>query len=232
MGSSTSRGKKIAPACVTEVNGCGRDANAGSPKRDTRSLKPLTTPKFTKDADADAPSRALSDCHSQGRDSDFSVEEEEEEDDDHGDVEGELDRVVSDCVEYDDRDTKRTPKTPKKSFIRSKTFGLCHLKRVHTDNGLNSTPRLQTSMKAEEACGVDVNRKNDDELGHSRKLTPPRPDNGQSGLLTRGPFMEPVPRSGKNSPFGNRHKPSFALPVILYDGSEEELMDTIEREFS
>ncbi|XP_055361792.1 uncharacterized protein LOC114848230 isoform X2 [Betta splendens] len=31
---------------------------------------------------------------------------------------------------------------------------------------------------------------------------------------------------------GSRHGSSLTMPVILYDGSEEELMDTIEREFS
>lgn len=32
--------------------------------------------------------------------------------------------------------------------------------------------------------------------------------------------------------FGSCHSTSVTMPVILYDGSEEELMDTIEREFS
>ena len=32
--------------------------------------------------------------------------------------------------------------------------------------------------------------------------------------------------------FGSCQGSSLTMPVILYDGSEEELMDTIEREFS
>lgn len=39
-------------------------------------------------------------------------------------------------------------------------------------------------------------------------------------------FHPPPPRT-----FANCHSSSLT-PVILYDGSEEELMDTIEREFS
>lgn len=31
---------------------------------------------------------------------------------------------------------------------------------------------------------------------------------------------------------GGRHGSPLPMPIILYDGSEEELMDTIEREFS
>lgn len=45
-------------------------------------------------------------------------------------------------------------------------------------------------------------------------------------------FVDKVPLLSFLRNFGSCHGSSLTMPVILYDGSEEELMDTIEREFS
>ncbi|KAM4625858.1 uncharacterized protein ACJ7VT_004155 [Polymixia lowei] len=222
MGSGTSKGIKVAPACVGEINASKRDADVGTPKQERR---PLKTPKFTNATDSRNPARP--DRHSEGRDSDVSAEDD--------DVDAELDRVLAD---YKDREkVSKVTNSAKKSFIRSKTYGLCNFRRVHADDDFNSTPQLPTSPIGEEPRGpdsdsVDVNKKINGVFSHFRKYTPPCPNSQLSGLLTRGHCMEPVPGSEKESSFGNCHSPSLAMPAIQYDGSEEELMDTIEREFS
>uniref|UniRef100_UPI003AAD0119 uncharacterized protein n=1 Tax=Centroberyx gerrardi TaxID=166262 RepID=UPI003AAD0119 len=214
MGSGTSRGKKVAPARVGEVNVTKRDATVTSPKHDSRSFKPLTLHAHLRNCR----NRAQLDCHSEGHDSEFSAEDE--------DIDAGLDPVLTDYEDQGRASKRKNP--PKKSFIRSKTYGLCNFSRVHTDDDFNS-PQSPASETAEEPRGShggsgDVNKR-------GQKHTPSCPSQ-HSGFLTRGPCVEPVPRSEKQSSFGSCHSSSLTMPVILYDGSEEELMDTIEREFS
>ncbi|XP_070698717.1 uncharacterized protein [Pempheris klunzingeri] len=213
MGSGSSRGKKVAPACVTEVT----ETDAGtSPKQDSRAFKPLKIHAILRTAR----NRAQPDCHSEGHDSDFSREDD--------DMDGELDTVLAD---YEERGRASVKKAPtKKTVTRSKTYGLCHFSQEE-DEDFSSAPEPRGSHGG----ATVVNKRIDDAFTHFKKHTPACPSQQSSSsrsFLTRGPLLEAVPTSDKQSPFGSCHSSSLTMPVILYDGSEEELMDTIEREFS
>lgn len=212
MGTGTSRGKRVAPACASEVSVLKTSASVAPPKQDTTLFKPLKIHAILRSAR----NCAQSDCHSEGQDSDFSGEDD--------DVDGELDTVLADYEERGERvSVKKTP--TKKSFMRSRTYGLCHFGAGDSED----MPREQHNMT------TYVNNKTKSAFTHSEKHTsscqkqrnPP-----SHGFLTRGDLFGAVPTSEKQSTFGSYHSSSAAMPVILYDGSEEELMDTIEREFS
>ncbi|XP_035530144.1 uncharacterized protein LOC118337299 [Morone saxatilis] len=215
MGSGTSRGKKVAPACVSEVNVAKTAAGGTSPKQDNSSFKPLKIHTVLRNAR----NRAQPDCHSEGHDSDFSREDD--------DIDGELDTVLADYEERGRVSEKKNP--PKKTVIRSKTYGLCHFSQEDAEDVTPEEPRGSHG-----GSGL-VNKRSNDAFTHFKKHTPACPSQHSSssqGFLTRGALLEAVPTSEKQSTFGSCHSSSLTMPVILYDGSEEELMDTIEREFS
>ncbi|XP_028251686.1 uncharacterized protein LOC114427695 [Parambassis ranga] len=213
MGTGTSRGKKVAPACVSEVNVTKAGAGVISPKQDNSSFKPLQIHTILRNAR----NRAQPDCHSEGHDSDFSAEDDD----------GELDTVLN---SYEERERTSVKKTPaKKTFIRSKTYGLCHFRQEEAEDD-SSSPRV-----SHKASSQDVNKKSNAAFTHSKKQTAAshtKHSSPSQGFLTRGALLEAVPTPEKQPTFGSCHSSSITMPVILYDGSEEELMDTIEREFS
>lgn len=215
MGTGTSRGKRVAPACVSEVNVTKTGSGVSSPKQDSRSFKPLKIHTILRSAR----NRAQPDCHSEGHDSNFSGEED--------DIDGELDTVLAD---YEERQRDSVKKTPaKKTFVRSKTYGLCHFSQEDAEEEFISAPRVS------HGASRDVNKRSNSAFTHVKKHTsgsPTQHNSSSQGFLTRGPLLEAVPTSEKQSTFGSCHSSSLTMPVILYDGSEEELMDTIEREFS
>ncbi|XP_070835647.1 uncharacterized protein [Chaetodon trifascialis] len=214
MGSGTSRGKKVAPACVSEVN-VSKTAAGTSPKQDHRPFKPLKIHAILRNAR----NRAQPDCHSEGHDSDFSREDD--------DIDGELDTVLADYEEREGDTVKKTP--PKKTVIRSKTYGLCHFSQEDEEDFSAKEPRGSNGGSR------GVNKRSNDAFTHFKRHTPAPPSQHSSssqGFLTRGALLEAVPTPEKQSTFGSCHSSSLTMPVILYDGSEEELMDTIEREFS
>lgn len=210
MGSGTSRGKKVAPACVSEVT-VTKTAAGTSPKQNNRPFKPLKIHAILRNAR----NRAPPDSHSEGHDSDFSREDD--------DIDGELDTVLADCEEREEANVRKN--SPKKTVIRSKTYGLCHLCQDFSSDeprGSNGGSRV-------------VNKRSNDAFTHIKKQTPVFPvqhNSSSQGFLTRRTLLEDVPTTEKQSTFGSCHSSSLTMPVILYDGSEEELMDTIEREFS
>ncbi|KAI3367616.1 hypothetical protein L3Q82_026462 [Scortum barcoo] len=220
MGSGTSRGKKVAPACVSEVN-VTKSAVGTSPKQDSRPFKPLKIHAILRNAR----NRAQPDCHSEGHDSDFSREDE--------DIDGELHTGLSDYEERGRASVKKNP--PKKAVVRSRTYGLCHFSQEE-DEDLSSAPRPRAAEPRGSHSGSrDVNKRSNDAFTLFKKHTPACPSQHSSssqGFLTGGALLETVPTSEKQSTFGSCHGSSLTMPVILYDGSEEELMDTIEREFS
>ncbi|XP_034432804.1 uncharacterized protein LOC117756412 [Hippoglossus hippoglossus] len=231
MGSGPSRGKKVAPACISEVNVTKTTAGVPSPKQDSRIFKPLKIHAVLRNAR----NRAQPDCHSQGPDSDFSGEDE--------DIDAELDTVLADYEERERITAKKQP--PKKTFMKSKTYGLCHLGREDTEDEVSAAPRLSASGGAEEprvprGGSEDVNKRSNDAFTHLKKPTVCTSQHNSSsssssssrGFLKRGSPLDSVPTSEKQSTFGSCHSSSLTMPVILYDGSEEKLMDTIEREFS
>ncbi|CAN9502362.1 unnamed protein product [Ophioblennius macclurei] len=215
MGTGTSRGKKVAPACASEVSVTKTTTGVASPKQDTL-FKPLKIHAILRSAR----NRAQPDCHSEGQDSDFSGEDD--------DVDAELDTVLADYEERGERvSAKKTP--TKKSFMRSRTYGLCHFGGGDAEDERAAEPRVRHGGAA------DVNKKSKSTFTHSEKHPSPCPEQHSSSsqdFLTRGALFGAVPSSEKQSTFGSCHSPSLTMPVILYDGSEEELMDTIEKEFS
>ncbi|XP_037603100.1 uncharacterized protein LOC119474870 [Sebastes umbrosus] len=207
MGSGTSRGKRVAPACVSEVNVTKTTA---SPKQDSRPFKPL---KIHAAILRNARNRAQpADCHSEGHDSDFSRE------DDDIIIDGDMDTVLQEYEERGRASVKKDP--PKKTVIRSKTYGLCHFSQEDDEDCSSEEPR------GSHGGSRDVNKRSND------AFTKHTPDSQHSGFLTGGALLEADPTSEKQSTFGSCHSSSLTMPVILYDGSEEELMDTIEKEFS
>ncbi|KAJ8387805.1 hypothetical protein AAFF_G00149540 [Aldrovandia affinis] len=241
MGSGGSRGKKVAPASVTEVSACreGKDGIARDEKEeDGRLFKPF---KIQKLADFNRSwhgggGGGRPDCHSEGHDSDFSAEDEEEDDDD---IEVELDRVMAKYESKRFNSVKTTSR--KKPFERSKTYGFCNSRRAYAGGDFISTPQLHSSEPAE------------------RTRHPGDPGSVRGGGKEHASFSQPwetthyAPNTcGKVFPDpsalrcsadqgladetalvpGCCDPPGLALPVILYNGSEEDLMETIEREFS
>ncbi|XP_023133159.1 uncharacterized protein LOC111573296 [Amphiprion ocellaris] len=218
MGTGTSRGKRVAPACVSEVNVTKTGSGVTSSKQDSHPFKPLKIHTILRSAR----NRAQPDCHSAGHDSNFSGEED--------DIDGELDTVLAD---YEERQRDSGKKTPaKKTFIRSKTYGLCHFSQEDAEEELSG--RVE-EPRVSHGASRDVNKRSNSAFTHVKKHTsgcPTQHSSSSQGFLTRGPLLEAVSTSEKQSTFGSCHSSSLTMPVILYDGSEEELMDTIEREFS
>ena len=176
MGSGTSRGKKVAPARVSEINVAKRDDgdDSYSPKLESHSFRSLKIPKipnFSRVANARNNNRAQVDCHSEGHDSDCSVEDD--------DIVVESDRVLAGYDEDLEDSAAKRKHGPKKSCARSKTYGLCHFRRVHVDADFNSTPHTPTTTEScEEPRGpdsgsVNVNKKSNGVFGNFRKHTPP-----------------------------------------------------------
>ncbi|XP_029973294.1 uncharacterized protein LOC115407075 isoform X2 [Salarias fasciatus] len=215
MGTGTSRGKKVAPACASEASVAKTGSGVASPKRDTTLFKPLKIHAILRSAR----NRAQPDCHSEGQESDLSAEDE--------DVDGELDTVLEDYGERGERvSVKKTP--TKKSFMRSRTYGLCHFGGGGGGGGGGGEEERAAEPRVQHSGTAGVNKKN---KTHSEEHTSPCPKQRSSSsqdFLTRGALFGAVPTPEKQS----CHSSSLAMPVILYDGSEEELMDTIEREFS
>ncbi|XP_034419454.1 uncharacterized protein LOC117751631 [Cyclopterus lumpus] len=205
MGSGTSRGKKVAPACVSEVKVTKTTAGVTPSEQDSRPFKPLQIHAMLRNAR----NRAQPDCHSEGHDSDCSREDD--------DIEGEMDTFLTDCKERGKAATRR----PKKTALRSKTYGLCRHFSQEDDEDLGSAPR--SPVEEPRGGSGDVNKRSGDSF---TPVCPSQRSSSSRGCLTRGAFLEAVPTSEKQSACGS------AMPLILYDGSEEELMDTIEKEFS
>ncbi|XP_010795879.1 uncharacterized protein isoform X1 [Notothenia coriiceps] len=206
MGSGTSRGKKVAPACVGEVKGTKSTSGETSPKQESRPFKPLKIQSILRNAR----NRAQPECHSEGHDSDFSREED--------DIDGEMDTVIAGYEEREKTSVKKTP--PKKIVIRSKTYGLCPFSQEDEEDFSSEEPR------GSHGGSGDVNKRSSDA---STQPACPSQHSSSQGFLTRGALLEAVPTSEKQSTFGSS---SLTMPAIMYDGSEEELMNTIEKEFN
>lgn len=217
MGSGPSRGKKVAPACVSEVTVAQTAARIPSTKHGHRPFKPLNIQTILRTAR----NRAHPDRHSEGNESDCSGEDD--------DVDAELDTVLADYEDRERASVKKAP--PKKTFIRSRTYGLCHFGREDTDEDFSSETRINEPTETRGSHRGDVNNRRYNGFTHFKKHAPLGPNERTSSsqsVLTRGSLLEAVATKDKQS----CHNSSLPMPVILYDGSEEELMDTIEREFS
>ncbi|KAM4541661.1 uncharacterized protein PAE49_018595 [Odontesthes bonariensis] len=223
MGTGASRGKKVAPVCVSEVSVTKTGSDVATHKQDNSSqFKPLETHTIVRNARKSA----QRDCHREGHGSHFSGED--------GDVDGELDIVLED---YEDRERASVKKTPqKRSVIKSKKYGLCHFSREDTEDDASSAPPRRASGRAEEPRvphGVpkDVNKRSNHAFTRLKQHTPAC-SNQHNSCLAKGTLFEAVPTSEEQPTCGSCQSASLTMSAMLYDGSEEELMDTIEREFS
>lgn len=139
MGSGTSRGKRVAPVCASDVT-----VAKTSPKRVNR---PFRSSKIN----AVLRNRAQPDCHSEGHDSDFSREDD--------DIDGEMNTELADYEKRGWASAKKSP--PKKTAVRSRTYGLCHSGQEEHDSG------------SEEPRGSKVaNKRSDDAFQHLKRHTP------------------------------------------------------------
>ncbi|MGH0134842.1 UNVERIFIED_CONTAM: hypothetical protein FKN15_011628 [Acipenser sinensis] len=136
MGSGSSREKKISSGLQKEdhmyINNKERNGGDCDPKEEKRlykSYKIQQLSDFSKSSN-----RSGLGCHSEGHDSDFSI------DDDEDDIEGELDRVLA---EYESRDFYSSRKHQNNSFLRSNTYSFCNSRQVYKESDFNSTPYIQ-----------------------------------------------------------------------------------------
>ncbi|XP_072221693.1 uncharacterized protein [Leuresthes tenuis] len=220
MGTGTSRGKKVAPVRVSEVSVTKTGCDIATHKQDNSGqFKPLENHTILRNS-------ARPDCHREGHDSPLSREDD--------DVDGELDTVLED---YGNRERASVEKTPqKRSFVKSRKYGLCHFNREDTEDDVSSAP----SGRAEEPRvprGVtkDVNKRSNPAFTRLKQHTPAftkQHNPSSQSCLAKGTSFETVPTSEKQPTCGSCQSASLNMPAMLYDGSEEELMDTIEREFS
>lgn len=163
MGSGTSRGKRVAPADVSEVIVAKKAVPA--PKQDTHAFKPLKIHAILRNAR----NRAQPDSHSEGHDSDFSREDEN--------IDAELDTVLAEYEERERASVKKSP--PKKAVIRSKTYGLCHFGQEDEED-FSSAPRPlesggDTGPRGSHGGSVDVNKRSNDAFTHFTKHPPASP---------------------------------------------------------
>nr|XP_057946027.1 uncharacterized protein LOC131140011 [Doryrhamphus excisus]XP_057946028.1 uncharacterized protein LOC131140011 [Doryrhamphus excisus] len=148
-----------------------------------------------------------SDCHSAGHDSELSGDDD--------DVDPDLDAVLAGYEEEDMVVEERKRTCVKKCSKRSRTYGLCHFSSREEDEGQQGASHsgLSGAQGPHGSPGANNQRSNDAFTA------------AHKAFLTTGPMLGDVPPSSQK-------QITLATPVILYDGSEEELMDTIERDFS
>ncbi|XP_004082242.1 uncharacterized protein LOC101174385 [Oryzias latipes] len=205
MGAGTSRGKKVAPASETEVKVTKTEAGISYAKTDR---SPLPSRKILNVLRNKDQTQSCAQRRSEGHDlEDFSAEDDEE-----------LSTVLA---EDDIREGIFDKKTsPKKSFIRSKTYGLCHFGQEDTGEDISSASQPRAAGRAAPRVSHSVSKDvNKDSTLH---------DN----VLQKEGLFEVVSTSERQLALNSCHHSSQPMPAVLYDGSEEELMDTIEREFS
>ncbi|XP_054651481.1 uncharacterized protein LOC129192047 [Dunckerocampus dactyliophorus] len=203
----TSRGTKVAPAGLSEANKATKTTTAvGSSKQHTpaRAFHLLRIHARRRAPPAD--------CHSAGHDSELSGDDE--------DVDAELDAVLAGYEEEEVVVEERKRTCVKKCSKRSRTYGLCHFSSREEDEGQQgaSCSGLSGAHGPHGSQGANNNKRSHDAFTAVHKCSP-------QAFLTTGPVLGDAPPS-------SQQQITLATPVILYDGSEEELMDTIERDFS
>ncbi|KAJ8341717.1 hypothetical protein SKAU_G00340080 [Synaphobranchus kaupii] len=235
MGSGGSRGKKVAPASVTEVNVYEAEKDSAEcDQKDGGLFKPLKIQKlvdFNRSWSGTRP-----DCHSEGNDSEFSADDD--------DIEVQLDRVMA---EYENRRFTSKKGSRKKSFERSNTYGFSNTSRAYSGGDCTSTPRFHSSEppgRTRHLGNTGSIRASDKEhttfsQAWKNAHYDPNAHGFQDTSAILGPSLELANASEEQCLAeetalvpGCCDAPGLTLPVILYNGSEEDLMETIEREFS
>ncbi|KAK0139754.1 hypothetical protein N1851_023327 [Merluccius polli] len=252
MGSGLSRSKRIAPVCVAEINVSKRDAAAAAAAAGPRPGEARTSSRTRRFKIPNFTHAAPPCSHDSPRFTEEEEDEEEKEEEEDGNR-GKLDRA---CDGEDRGDVSKMKNGPKKSsFVKSRTYGvLCNFRRVDSNKELNFTPTTTTTNTTNtnttaaaaaatpsqaftsseshhhhgQECGPgDVNRNGNSVSSHVRRHGPTACSSHQEHTVKSQCFLHISDRS-----FANCLNTPVATPVIRYDGSEEELMDTIERDFS
>ncbi|KAL0969684.1 hypothetical protein UPYG_G00230850 [Umbra pygmaea] len=226
MGCGGSRGKKIAPASGNELNALKLDDNIHVLKEELN-FKPLKIHTFTN-------VNLFRNRAQPGPDSQIEAKEFSTEDC----IDVELDQVLE---ENDNRELRSKRKTfPKMSFLLANTSAFCISRPVKNESDLNVTPHLHCSemsdrlVKCPDNGSAGVNKKKDiTDFNRFRKNTEILLcDSRENGYSAKGAGVQSVPRENTESVPNNSDGPSFPMPVVMYDGSEVDLMEKIERDFS
>ncbi|KAK6488487.1 hypothetical protein HHUSO_G7335 [Huso huso] len=242
MGSGSSREKKISSGLQKEdhmyINNKERNGGDCDPKEEKRlykSYKIQQLSDFSKSSN-----RSGLGCHSEGHDSDFSI------DDDEDDIEGELDRVLA---EYESRDFYSSRKHQNNSFLRSNTYSFCNSRQVYKESDFNSTPYIQKvdqmRTNKQTAFGLfgskDVQHYDRVQMCEGKVVSPSEnniPVFNDRDTCSQNMQRNDSQKQGKTQDLKNNnladilHSSSKNPAPVLYDGFEEELMSSIEREYS
>ncbi|XP_048861093.1 uncharacterized protein LOC125728066 [Brienomyrus brachyistius] len=207
MGSVGSRGKKVAPASVKEASGDGeqRDRGAAGGSLKPSEIQTVTDLRQSRD-------RAPPACHSEGRHSELSA-------DDYDVMDADLDGVLA---EYDG--------TIAGLGEISRQGGFWHPGRECKGGGFRSVYKLELSKETPRPCDVDrrVDFKKDFYSKHFKPaLSFPDKPTCPGGLREKDRFQDRSLTKETASVPGTCEVTSFR-----YNRSEEDLMETIEREFS
>ncbi|XP_033859315.3 uncharacterized protein LOC117402364 [Acipenser ruthenus] len=237
MGSGSSRWKNISSGLQKEdhmyINNKERN---GSNCSDPKSYKIQQLPDLSKPRN-----RSGLGCHSKGHDSDFSI------DDDEDSLDGEIDRVLA---EYEGRDFYSSRKRKNNSFVRSNTYSFCNSRQVYKGSDFNSMPHIQKvdqmRTNKQSAFGLfgsmEVQHFDRVQMCDGTVLVSPWENNRDTCSqkmqrndslkqrrtkdLKNNNLTDTLPSSSENP------APILARSPALYDDSEEELMSSIEREYS
>ncbi|KAM8833204.1 uncharacterized protein ACB058_017200 [Synchiropus picturatus] len=177
MGSGSSRGKRVAPACASEVS------KTRAFKRDTRIFKPLNIHGILRSSRAPAedggPDAAAAGCHTE---------------------------------------------TKKSAFVKVRTYGLCSFGGGDSEEDPNCTVHATIETKKSRGSG-DLNKISHDAFTNFTRRAHPNSTHLRPASQNRGSSLGAVSTS-------ENHCSSLTAPEALYDRSDVELMDTIERDFS
>ncbi|KAJ3613887.1 hypothetical protein NHX12_020131, partial [Muraenolepis orangiensis] len=128
-----------------------------------------------------------------------------------------------------DTTTTTGPSSWSSPACRSRTYGLCAAFKRGVDS--NNSDDEDDATPPHEAFTPS------ESMVHGAQEVRQQ-QNGNSSVFSHGLgpshscVMGQVPQTANDLSFANCPSTPVATPVIQYDGSEEELMDTIEREFS
>ncbi|KAK1171852.1 hypothetical protein AOXY_G6777 [Acipenser oxyrinchus oxyrinchus] len=243
MGSGSSRWKNISSGLQKEdhmyINKKERHGgNCSDPKEETclyKSYKIQPLPDLTKPR-----SRSGLGCHSEGHDSDFSIDDEDS-------LDGEIDRVLA---EYEGRDFYSSRKHKNNSFVRSNTYSFCNSRQVYKGSDFNSMTYIQKvdqmRTKKQPAFGLfgsmevqhfdcdgtvlvspwENNIVNNRDTCSQKMQRNDSLKQGRTNDLKNNNLTDTLHSSSENP------SPILTRTPALYDDSEEELMSSIEREYS
>ncbi|XP_062379247.1 uncharacterized protein LOC134067813 [Sardina pilchardus] len=217
MGSGKSRGKKVAPASETDADEVNNDSEQAEGNNKS-SVEPLRVQAYTNLSLANK--KTHPDCQSEGQNSEWST-----------DLEGELEEILAESNEQKTNLNKDS--SVRKQFFSSKTFGLCNYIRMRNDKHVASTHQLP---KAGLRSGSCRHAQSDMSVKEQQIFNKPLGKTSRASTSQHQGWSDSVtPGTQSNDAVLDAETcdgPSLDKAVLLYDATEEDLMKTIEREFS